>query len=137
MPFYEEIAEKYADRDVVVMNVYVREPHAGERGFPEIQNHESYEHKLGYAKDLFKIKNMKKTILLVDEMEQKIHGMLGELPNFVYLIDRDGRVKYKATWSDAEHVDEYLAEMVNNDPAFADKPKLEHTIFTQTASTQI
>ena len=137
MPFYEEIAEKYADRDVVVMNVYVREPHAGERGFPEIRNHESYEHKVGYAKDLFQIKNMKKTILLVDEMDQKVHGMLGELPNFVYLVGKDGRVKYKATWSDAEHVDEYLAEMVNNDPAFAEKPKLEQTIFTQTASTQI
>ena len=73
----------------------------------------------------------------LSKMDQKIHEMLGELPNFVYLVGKDGLVKYKATWSDAEHADEYLAEMVNNDPAFADKPKLEHTIFTHHASTQI
>ncbi len=137
MPFYEEIAEKYTDRDVVVINVYVLEPHAGERGFPEIRNHESYEHKVDYAKDLFQIKNMNKIILLIDGIDQKIHALLGDLPNFVYLIAKDGRVKYKATWSDAEHVDDYLAEMVNNDPAFANEPKVAHTIFTHHASAQI
>ncbi|MFC1492041.1 hypothetical protein ACFLQ0_05600 [Nitrospinota bacterium] len=136
MPFFEEIAEKYADRDVKVFNVYVREPHAGERGFPEIKNHESYEHKLGYANELAKIKGMKNTIL-IDGMDQRVHTTLGNLPTFVYVVGKDGLVKYKATWSDAEYVDEALAELVNNDPASAGKPKMEHTIFTHHAPTAI
>ncbi len=136
MPFFEELADKYAGRDVKVFNIYVREPHAGERGFPEIKNHETYEHKLGYAKDLARIKEMKNTVL-VDGMDQKVHSILGDLPNFVYLVGKDGLVKYKATWSDAEYVDERLAELVNSDPAFAGEPKIEHTIFTRHAPTSI
>ncbi|MDA1001250.1 MAG: hypothetical protein O2807_12150 [bacterium] len=136
MPFYEELQKKYADRDVKVFNLYVREPHAGERGFPQYKNHESYEHKVGYAKELAQIKGMEATIL-VDEMDQKVHETLGNLPNFVYLVGKDGKVVYKTTWSNAEFVDEYLANLVNEDPAFADKPKLEPTIFTAHASTAI
>ena len=136
MPFFEEMAEKYADRDVKIFNIYVREPHAGEVGFPEIKNHESYEHKLGYAKEMATIKGMKNTIL-VDEMDQKVHELLGNLPTFVYLVGKDGLVKYKATWSDAEYVDEYLANLLNNDPDFAGKPKIDHTIFTYHAPTDI
>ena len=79
---------------------------------------------------------MKNTIL-VDEMDQKVHATLGELPNFVYLVGKDGLVKYKATWSDAEYVDERLAELVNSDPAFAGEPKMEQTIFTRHAPTSI
>lgn len=136
MPFYEELQKKYADRDVKVFNLYVREPHAGERGFPQYKNHENYEHKVNYAKELAGIKGMEATIL-VDEMDQKVHEMLGNLPNFVYLVGKDGNIVYKTTWSNAEFVDEYLAKMVNEDPAFADKPKLEQTIFTAHASTAI
>ena len=136
MPFFEEMAGKYADRDVKIFNIYVREPHAGERGFPEIENPENYEHKLGYAKDLAGIKGMKNTIL-IDEMDQKVHEMLGNLPNFVYVVGKDGLVRYKATWSDAEFVDEALAALVNEDPALADQPKMEQTIFTHHAPTAI
>jgi len=136
VPFYEEIQEKYAERDVVVFNLYVREPHAGERGFPEVRNHESYEHKLGCARELAEIKGMK-TGILVDEMDQKVHAMLGDLPNTIWLIGRDGKVAYKCSWSNAEHVDEYLVGMVNADPAFEGMPKMERTIFTARAGTAI
>lgn len=130
------MAGKYADRDVKIFNIYVREPHAGERGFPEIKNHENYEDKLGYAKDLAGMKGMKNTIL-IDEMDQKVHEMLGNLPTFVYVVGKDGLVKYKATWSDAEFVDEALVALVNGDPALADKPRMEQTIFTHHAPTAI
>ena len=136
MPFYEELQKKYADRDVVVFNLYVREPHAGERGFPDIRNHESYEHKRSYAQKLAELKNME-TRILVDEMDQKVHAMLGNLPNSIWLIGKDGKVVYKCTWSNAEHVDEYLAQMVNEDPAFEGVPKAGHTIFTARAGTAI
>ncbi|MBT3435007.1 MAG: hypothetical protein HN435_14000 [Nitrospinaceae bacterium] len=136
MPFFEQLADKYAERDVKVFNIYVREPHAGERGFPAIKNHESYDHKLGYAKELASKKKMKNTIL-IDEMDQKVHEMLGNLPTFVYLIGKDRKVKYKATWSDAEYVDEQLAALVNADPAFEGQSKIEPTIFTYGASLEI
>ena len=136
MPFFEKLADKYANRDVKVFNIYVREPHAGEGGFLAFKNHENFEHKLGYAKELARIKGMKNTILL-DGMDQKVHEMLGSLPTFVYLVGKDGLVKYKATWSDAEYVDQHLAELVSGDPAFSNMPKMEQTIFTFSAPTEI
>ena len=136
MPFFEELARKYADRDLQVFNIYVREPHAGERGFSGYRDHESYGHKVGYAQELAREKNLKSTIL-VDGMDQKVHATLGDLPNILYLIGKDGRVAYKASWSDAEFVDEYMADLVNKDPAFAGKPRKDHPIFTAAASTQI
>ena len=77
------------------------------------------------------------TNILVDEMDQKVHAMLGDLPNTIWLIGKDGKVAYKCTWSNAEHVDEYLARIVNEDPAFEGMPKMEQTIFTARASTAI
>jgi hypothetical protein len=87
----EELQRKYADRDVEFFTMYVRE--------------------------LVQIKHL--TIpVLVDGMDQAVHTQLGNLPNFVYVVNKDGKVEYKATWLLADAVDEVLAEMVTaEDPS--------------------
>lgn len=110
----EQLREKYADRDVEVLSMYVREPHAGEIGFRQYVKHQDYGHKMSYARELVQLKNLHIPIL-VDEMEEKHHEMLGNLPNMAYVVNKEGTVEYTATWLDAAAVDEVLAELVTRD----------------------
>jgi hypothetical protein len=129
----EELKTKYADRDVEFVAMYVREPHAGERGFPEYRDHESFDHKMEMAKELADVKNMTLTVG-VDDMSQKQHGTLGNLPNMAYVVDRTGKVAYSNTWQHAEDIDATLAKLVT-----ADDPSrpVEPTISTKELGTAI
>ncbi len=110
----EEVKSKYADRDVEFLAMYVREPHPQERGFRRYKKHTSYEHKLGYAKELVEIKYTSIPVV-VDGFDEQYHELLGNLPNFVYIVNKEGLVEFKATWLDAADVDEILAELVTSD----------------------
>ena len=50
MPFFEELARKYAARDLQVFNICVREPHVGARGYPGYRDYECYVHQVGHAR---------------------------------------------------------------------------------------
>ncbi|MFQ5693736.1 MAG: hypothetical protein ACE5IM_11910 [Nitrospinota bacterium] len=118
----EELQAKYADRDVLFFALYVREPHAGETGFKKYRNHESYAHKMEYARELVRIKGLTLPVL-VDGFDETNHVRLGNLPNFVYVVNKDGKVEYKATWLDASYVDEVLAEIVTAEDPSRPVPK--------------
>jgi len=129
----DELKQKYQDRDVEFVVMYVREPHAGERGFPEYRDHESFEHKMEMADELRQLKDV--TIPVgVDDMSEEQHLALGNLPNMVYVVDRNGKVAYSNTWQHAEDIDEALAQLVT-----ADDPSrpLRPTITTKGLSTAI
>jgi len=110
----DELKEKYQGRDVEFLIMYVREPHAGERGFPDYRDHESFEHKMAMATELVELKNTTITVG-VDDMSQEQHALLGNLPNMAYVVDRDGRVAYSNTWQHAEDIDATLAKLVTAD----------------------
>lgn len=128
-----ELKQKYQDRDVEFVAMYVREPHAGERGFPGYRDHESFEHKMVLAKELEELKNVEFT-LGVDDMSQEQHAALGNLPNMVYVVDRDGRVAYHNTWQHTEDIDATLAKLVTaDDPSRPMRP----SVTTEGLSTEI
>ncbi len=121
----EQLRQKYSDRDVAFVPVYVREPHAGEHGFTEYRKHESFEHKLAYAEELIKIKDLE-TPVAVDGMDEAVHAILGDLPNVVYVVDKAGTIVYKAPWLDAAKVDRVLAQLVSaDDPSRPVWPTIE------------
>ncbi len=94
--------------------MYVREPHAGERGFPEYRNHESFQHRMEVARRLEDLKEM--TITLgVDDMSEEQHVGLGNLPNMAFVVSKEGKVVYRNTWQHAEDIDETLASLVTAD----------------------
>lgn len=129
----EQLQAKYADRDVQFLHMYVREPHAGERGFPNYKDHTSYEHKKSYAQEVLEVRKV--TIpLLVDGMDQKWHKTLGNLPNMAYVVNKEGKVEYNATWLLADDIDAVLAELVT-----ADDPSrpVEKTMDTSELSVEI
>ena len=121
----EQVKAKYADRDVELIPVYVREPHAGEVGFRQYRNHENLDHKRSYAEELIEIKELTMPVA-IDGMDQEVHAILGDLPNVVYVVDKTGTIVFKAPWIDAAEVDRVLADLVTrDDPSRAVTPTIE------------
>ena len=113
----EQLATKYGGRDVQFACLYVREPHPGERAFRQYEKHTSYDHKVLYARELVRLKAMNIPVI-VDGIDEAVHRALGNLPNLAYVVDKQGRVAYKATWTNAEHIDDLLSELTSEgDPA--------------------
>jgi hypothetical protein len=110
----QQLSEKYRGRDVEFVSMYVREPHPHERGFPGYGQHETYDQKMRYARELVDLKKLDIPVI-VDGMDQKHHQDLGNLPNMAYVVDKDGRVRYHRTWLLADDIDRVLAELVTTD----------------------
>jgi hypothetical protein len=90
--------------------VYTREPHAGEGGFCDVAQPQSFEERTGLARRLLTEDALARGIL-IDEMNDSIQTSYGGLPNMLYLIDPAGRVAAKWQWADAETLEEYLQEV--------------------------
>ena len=50
--------------------------------------------------------------LLVDDLTGTVHRAYGELPNMVYIIDKQGKVVYKAMWTDHAEIETVLQNLV-------------------------
>lgn len=133
MPLFEQLRAKYADRDVAIVHIYVREPHPEERAFKNYTQHTSYEQKMAYARELVELKAVTVPVV-VDEMDEATNQLLGGLPNTIWVIDKTGDVRYKSSWADVDKADKALAELVTaDDPA----NPVEPTFATQDVSDKI
>ena len=84
----------------------MREPHPGERYGP----HRAFDQKLQYARDCAAQDDVR-TRLVVDDLDGTMHRAYGTLPNMVYVLDREGRVVYKAMWTDHTELTTVLANL--------------------------
>ncbi len=133
MPLIEQLRAKYRDRDVEFFTLYVREPHPQERDYKPYRQPATYEEKMAHARELVKIKGLTHHVL-VDGIDETVHEALGDLPNMVYVLNKQGHVYYKATWADVDRVDKALAELVTaDDPSRPVRP----TFDTQAVGTAI
>ncbi|HUN89333.1 MAG TPA: redoxin domain-containing protein [Terriglobales bacterium] len=102
----------YADyednKDVQFLFVYVREAHPGEK----IPAHQSQSDKREAAK-LFREEENVEMPILVDEVDGRVHRRYGKMPNSTYVIDKSGRVAFRALWTKASVVEEALEELLN------------------------
>ena len=106
----KRLREKYLDRDVEFLKVYVREAHAGERAYREYSQHQDFDQKLSYARELVAEEDLTSPVL-VDGMDEAVHRQYGSAPNMVYVINKAGNIAYKATWTVSEELDGVLAEL--------------------------
>jgi hypothetical protein len=97
---------EYRDKGFEFLTVYVREPHPGEQYGP----HRSIDQKLQYARDCAAQDDVR-TRLVVDDLDGTMHQAYGTLPNMVYVLDREGRVVYKAMWTDHAELSDVLANL--------------------------
>ena len=85
------------------MFIYAREAHPGEN----VLHHDSFERKLASARLLAEEAGIGRDIL-VDDLDGTMHRAYGLMPNMTWVIDRGGRVVYKANWTGAANVEAFL-----------------------------
>ncbi len=101
--------EQYSDEDVQFLFVYVREAHPGE----DLPAHRSLDDK-AEAAELFREEEGVEVPILVDKLEGKVHRQYGGWPNSTYLIDKSGRVAFRAVWTRPSVIEEALEELLEN-----------------------
>jgi hypothetical protein len=73
--------------------------------------HESFQRKLAGAQLLRDEAGIRRDIL-VDDLAGTVHHAYGLMPNMTWVIDRGGRVAYKAAWTSAANVEAFLTRLL-------------------------
>lgn len=118
-----EMYRNYRDKGFEFLTIYVREPHPGENYGP----HQDMGQKLAYARhcrDQDGIENP----LLVDDLEGTVHQLYGVLPNMVYIVSKEGRIVYKAMWTDHDEIRVVLDNLVMADELRAQGVRLKPSL---------
>ena len=102
-----ELYKRYRDQGFEFFTVYVREPHPGENYGP----HKTWEQKLQAAKDCRQQDEIQNP-LIVDDLDGTMHRAYGSMPNMIYIVDKNGKVAYKAMWTDHEEIESVLENLV-------------------------
>ena len=94
-----EIANRFASKDVGSIFLYTHEAHPGEN-YPHLT---SFKQKLRHARDLRDVYGVTRPIL-VDSLDGACHRAYGSMPNMTWIFNRGGRPLYKSDWTNAESV---------------------------------
>ena len=89
------------------MFIYTREAHPGEN----VPHHDSFEGKLACAALLRDESGIGRDIL-VDDLAGTVHRAYGLMPDLTWVIDRSGRVAYKANWTSGANVEAFLGRFL-------------------------
>ena len=115
-----ELYAAYREKGFEFLTIYVREPHPGEH-YPA---HESAEQKVRYARDCCE-QDAIENPLLVDDLKGSVHRQYGTMPNMIYVVDKDGRIAYKAMWTDHSEIESVLENLALADTLSAQGVRLK------------
>ncbi len=104
--------------DVVFLILYVREAHPGSKIGP----HFSLDDKIDLAKQLKNSDNENRTIL-VDDINGSIHSSQILLPNFLYIVNKEGKIAYRSEWNDPKTVEKVLIHLQDPKSEKLPRPK--------------
>jgi len=113
------LAQEFDRDEVEFFFIYVREAHPGDR----IPAHGSMAEKIQAAETLRDEEEIEIPIL-VDDLEGAVHRRYGKLPNPTYIIDKSGRVAFRALWTQPQVVEEALRQLL----AVQHDRDLEHAV---------
>ena len=102
-----ELYDNYQDQDVEFFLVYVREAHPGE----ELPSHDSFDQKVEAA-ELLRDEEDVEIPIIVDDVDGSIHRKYGLMPNSTYIIDKSGRVAFRALWTRPNVIEDALEELL-------------------------
>ena len=112
VPGMARLAREYAEReDVTFALVYGKEAHPHQGAFIDIDDPDTYEERRALARRLVAEEGVPFPVL-VDEVPRKVSATYGGAPNMVYLVDPEGRIAYRALWTDARELERVLREEV-------------------------
>ncbi len=88
----EPLGDEFDGVDTVVL--YVREAHPGQA----VPTHQSFDDKSACARRL-KDEDGETRTVLIDGIDGEAHQAYGSMPNAVFIIDRDGYVRFRSPWN--------------------------------------
>lgn len=102
-----DLYDEYNDADTQFLFVYVREAHPGEK----LPAHSAIQEKIRAA-ELFQDEESVSMPIIVDDLSGSIHKKFGKLPNASYLIDKSGRVAFRALWTRPAAIEDAIEELL-------------------------
>jgi len=102
-----KLSQQFQDRGVEFLMVYTRETHPGEN----LARHSKIYEKIEHAKRLRDEEGVT-TRILIDSLDGKIHRKYGLLPNMIYVVNKEGRIVYKSSWTDSKEIEEVLQNLL-------------------------
>ncbi len=100
----ETLADEFENVDSAVL--YVREAHPGK----SVPTHETIEDKSACAGRL-KHEDGETRTVLIDTIDGQAHQAYGSMPNAVFIIDRDGVVRFQSQWNNPSATRKALAAL--------------------------
>ena len=97
--------------------MYTREAHPGEH----LAAHASFDDKLAAARRLRDELGITRPILL-DDFEGPVHTRYGLMPNMSWVLGRGGTILYKAMWTSAARIGEFLERQQAQPASLASAP---------------
>ena len=70
----------------------------------------NYEDRVAYARELRELFEIRSPIVL-GGLDETIHLRYGNMPNAVYVVNKEGNIIYKANWTDSPVVDQVLKQL--------------------------
>ena len=122
----EQLYKEYGRRGFEFFLVYTREAHPGEK----VPAHSSLDEKIQNACRLRDEEKLTVPIL-VDSMDGAVHQSYGasDLTNStcprLHVIDKDGRVIFKATWTDARELRLVIEDLIEREARVAEGYRLK------------
>lgn len=102
-----DLSAEYNGDDVQFLFVYVREAHPGDA----LPAHRSMEEKMRAARLLRQEEEIDMPVL-VDDLRGSLHRKYGKLPNPTFIIDKSGRIAFRALWTRPGVVEDALGELL-------------------------
>ncbi len=116
----EALKNRYREQAHFV-TLYSREAHAGQGQFRGIAQPETYEQRLALAERTQKALNLS-SLLLIDELDNRVKTAYGALANSAYVIGQDRLVFHKQQWTDAKLIEPPLKALLAMGGRGGEKP---------------
>jgi hypothetical protein len=116
-PALDALAERFPK--VRFAFVYTREAHPGEK----CPAHRRLEDKLRCARRMVDRLGITRQ-MLVDDLTGAVHRAYGSLPNMAWVVERRGRVFYRASWTDERSIEWALQQLEHQDDARRSRHRL-------------
>lgn len=105
LPFLRSLHRTYGERVLFVL-LYVHEAHPGERVLQPRALDEKVEHARAFGAET----DVPFTIA-VDTIDGDLHRALDDKPNAVFLVDREGRIAFRALWASDRAIETALEQI--------------------------
>ncbi len=119
------LQRKFADKDIRFFLLYTRESHPAEN-YPD---HTSFQQKSAHARDLQLLEQVEVPIL-VDTVDGAIHRRYGPWPASLFVIDKQGRLVYRANMANTPELEQFLDDLVAADEHAA-AGELLHELYSE------